>query len=97
MLRHLSPAEIRLVSEVPLVGLLDACSQADAGLPSQRRKFRYVEQLARRPVGLAGVESQLALVADDLANQSREFADGDVLAGPGVQRHDARVVAHGVQ
>src|SRR5690242_18143742 len=68
------------------VGLRDAVAQADAGLPAQRFHPRDVEQLAGRAVGLAAVEDDAALVADDVHDGFGELADGHVRPCPDVEQ-----------
>src|SRR5690606_35834700 len=82
----------RLARQEAAIGLRNALSQADAGLPAERIDAVDREQLARRAVGLAGVEANLPLEADDLHDQFRKFANRQILADANVEQtgFDAR-------
>ena len=49
--------------------------------PAELRHARNVEQLARRAVGLAGVEDDVSLEPDHIHHRFGKLADGDVLSG----------------
>ena len=71
---------LRAVLQKPFVGPFDSFAQPDGMPPTQIVQFRDVEKFPRCPVGFGRVPGQLALESNDLANQFRQFADGDVFA-----------------
>src|SRR5450756_891443 len=66
------------------VGLAQAFSQTDLGLPAQGVEAAAVHPLARGTVGFAGVKSDAATVAHGLADGVSELIDGDVAAEAGI-------------
>ena len=68
--------------------------QPDLRRPAEPFDFRNVEKLLRRTVRSRGVERDLAVIADDLRDLGREVGDGDVLAGPDIEKGQIGVVLH---
>ena len=68
--------------EIPRIGLLQPVAQSDLRVPPKSVDLAHVQQLAGRPVGLARVELEFALVADDVGDQLGQFADRQVLPTP---------------
>ncbi len=66
--------------EEPLVGPCDPFAQPDGMAPAQLVQFGDVEEFPRCPVWFGRVPGQIAPESNDLANQFRQFADGDVFA-----------------
>ena len=81
-----------LVQE-PLIGLLDALDEVDAGLPAHAGEGGGVEQLARGAVGLGGIEDEPAAVAHDRGDQPGELGDGEVPAPADIDLLLAAVMA----
>ncbi len=74
----------RRVVEEPLVGLGDAVAQIDPVPPARLVQPVDIEQLSRRSVGLAGVEAQLGLGVDQIANQLGQLSNRQILTGADV-------------
>src|SRR5437879_1113164 len=74
------------------VGRREALRQRGLGAPAERAQLRHVEQLLRCAVGPRGVKGELALVSDRFRNETREFGDGEILAGADVEEVFARIV-----
>ena len=55
-------------------------AERDFRAPAEGFDFGDVEEFARGAVGLACVELQRALKAEDVANRFGQFPDGDILA-----------------
>src|SRR5262249_6446076 len=72
------------MSDVPVVALPEPLLQAGARTPAQRRQARDVQELARRPVGLAAIIDEAAAIADHASDGFGELADGQVCAGPDI-------------
>ncbi len=68
------------VLQEPFVGPRDPFAQSDGVVPAQAVQFGDIEEFARRPVGFGRVPGQVALESDDVTDQFRQFADGDVFA-----------------
>jgi hypothetical protein len=81
--------------EIP-IGQPDAVSQAGPGLPAQAVQARNIHQLARRAVGLAGVEGELTFEAHHLDHGFGQGADGDVGARADVDQRAAVTLLHQV-
>ena len=79
-----------LLGQIPLIGAGDAVFQSDARLPSERVQPRNIQQLARRPVRLGGVEHQSPSKPVTRCDHLGQLADGDILSGADVD--DLRVV-----
>jgi hypothetical protein len=68
------------IAQEILIRLGDAFAETGLRLPSESLKARHVEQLTCRAVGLEGIENQFAAESDDLGDQFRGFADGNLIA-----------------
>ena len=64
----------------PAVGVGDALAERDFRAPAEGFDFGDVEEFAGGTVGLACVELQRALKAEDVANRLGELPNGDILA-----------------
>ena len=62
-----------------MVGCFKAGRQIHLGLPAQGIDPGAIHKLARRAVGLAGVENDVAPIADDPGNGFGQLPDGDVV------------------
>src|ERR1051325_4037582 len=71
-------ARVALVLEEPAIGLRQALLQRRLRRPAERGQLRDVQQLARRAIGLGGIEPQRALEADHLLNELSQLADGHI-------------------
>ncbi|WPL19442.1 hypothetical protein Thiowin_04569 [Thiorhodovibrio winogradskyi] len=84
--RHrVSQAGLILMVQEPMVGLAYALGQVDAGAPAKGVQAGDVEPFLWGAVGVAGVEDELALEADDVGDQVGEVGDGEVDAGADVE------------
>lgn len=73
-----------MVLDEPPVGPGDPVPQPDGGCPPERGDAAGVQQLARGPVGPAGVLDDVAVVPDDVGDDLGELPDGDVAPDPDV-------------
>src|SRR4051794_14526190 len=82
------------IVQVPAIGLRESFLQRRLGAPPEGLGIRGVDHLARRAVGLRGVEAQAALEADDTADQLEQLADRHVAAWPEIDDPLVRVALH---
>ena len=68
-----------MIFHEPAVGVGDALAERDFRAPAEGFDFGDVEEFAGGAVGLACVELQRALKAENVANRLGEFPNGDVL------------------
>src|SRR5262245_41217959 len=72
------------VRKIPLIGQFKAFWNPDFCPPAQPRRAADIHQLTRHAVGLAGVEHDVAGIADDVLDRMGELADRDVLPEPDI-------------
>src|SRR5262245_25468711 len=72
----------------------NAFVERDPVSPAESMDAGHVEDLARRPVGLLGVEDNLRPGRDGPTDELRKLADRRILAGPHVEVFLAVVVLH---
>ena len=75
------------------IGAGDALAQGSAGAPAEGGEAAHVEQLPRRPVGLAAVVDDAAAEADDLHHRLGQLGDRDVGADTDVDQRRRLVAA----
>src|SRR5262249_25742201 len=80
--------------EVPFVGLAKPVLQRGLGRPAHAPQPLDVDHLARRAVGLGTVQPDRAGEPHDPADERRQVADGDLLAGAEIDDRLVRVVLH---
>src|SRR5690606_2831658 len=84
------------VLDVPLVRRAQAVLERNARPPAEALQPADVEELARRAVGLAAVELDTPLEADDGPDQLGQLGNRDVLVDPDVDDLWRVVVLHQV-
>ena len=83
-----------LAGELARLLVVEAVGERDAVLPAERVEAADVEQLARRAVGLRGVEAQHGVGVHHAADQLRQGADRQVAAGADVDVAYAVIALH---
>src|SRR5919108_5180580 len=76
----------RHVVEVPAIGGGETLVQPHSRPPAERAETRYVEKLARGPVGAIGIEPQPSLEPDRHAYFFGQLGDGNVCAAADIDR-----------
>src|SRR5215468_12785361 len=80
------PASARVSAKTPglasnkgSVGVGNALLEPDARTPPEVAKAAHIQELARRPVGLAEILHDLPLKAHNLGHQRGELGNGEIL------------------
>ena len=75
-----------VASKKILIADRNTLAQRSLCIPPQRVQRRHIQQFSRRAIGLAGVEHELAIEADDVHHGFGQLADGEVFTGADVQQ-----------
>ena len=82
------------VLQVPPAGLFQTLTKRNLRPPAERRQPMTVEPFARCAVRFRCIEDQPAIEADCRNDRLGEFTNGQLLAGPNVERHRPGIVFH---
>src|SRR3569623_1806502 len=85
------------VAQIPVVGRAYSLFQLDTGAPAEIVDAGGVHSFHRRTVGALWIEHQLALEADDVANDLRELADAHIATDANVDDLLVVIYLHQVQ
>ena len=72
------------IFQKPVVGLRDALAKGDRRLPAKSAQLGGVEQLSRCAIWFGRIPNKFTIESDNVTDQLRKFADGDVLAPPNI-------------